>query len=194
MKQLQLPISKEEILNLKVGDGVLLNGTIYTGRDAIHKYLFKGGKLPEGCNINGGVLYHCGPVMLEQDGGYFCSAAGPTTSMREEPYQWKIIEEYNLRAVIGKGGMGERTVEACKKFGCIYLHAIGGAAQVYADCIKKVRNVYMLEQFGSPEAVWELEVQNFMATVTIDAHGNSLHRDVLQASSQKLAEILNKKS
>lgn len=188
MKNLSVPISEKDVRALKVGDAVAITGTIYTGRDAVHKYLFKDGKLP--FNINGGIIYHCGPVMLKENDGYRCNAAGPTTSIREEPYQWKIIEKYNIRAIIGKGGMAEKTVEACKKHGCVYLHAIGGAAQVYAENIKKVKNVYFLEEFGSPEAIWELQVENFFATVTIDAHGNSLHRDVLEKSSQKLAELI----
>lgn len=190
MKNLTIPLTDEVVRSLKVGDSVSLSGVIYTGRDAVHKYLYKGGKLPEGVSWQGGIIYHCGPVMMKTDSGYKCNAAGPTTSAREEPYQYKVIQESGLRAVIGKGGMGEKTVEACKKFGAVYLHAIGGAAQVYAETVKKVRNVYFLEEFGSPEAIWEIEVENFIATVTIDAHGNSLHRDVLKASSDKLSQIL----
>lgn len=185
MKQLQTPLSEEAIRSLHVGDAVSLSGVIYTGRDAVHQYLFKGGKLP--CDWRGGVLYHCGPVMLKEDGGYRCCAAGPTTSIREEPYQWKIIGDFGLRAVIGKGGMGEKTLQACREYGCVYLHAIGGAAQVYAEAIKKVSNVF-LEQFGSPEAIWELQVKDFFAIVTMDSHGNSLHRDIFDKSSAKLAE------
>lgn len=192
MKHLTVPLTEETVRSLKVGDPVSLSGIIYTGRDAVHKYLYKGGKLPEGVSWKGGVIYHCGPVMMKTDTGYKCNAAGPTTSIREEPYQHKIIAEYGLRAVIGKGGMGEKTVEACKKYGCVYLHAIGGAAQVYAETMKKVRNVYFLEEFGSPEAIWEVEVENFIATVTIDAHGNSLHRDILNSSTSKLTAILGK--
>jgi fumarate hydratase class I len=190
MKSLTIPISKEIVRSLKVGEAVSLNGRIYTGRDAVHKYLFKGGALPKECNWKDGVLYHCGPVMLKDGDGYRCTAAGPTTSSREEPYQWKIIADYGLSAVIGKGGMGEKMTKACQEYGCVYLHAIGGAAQVYAEAIKKVHNVYMLEQFGSPEAIWELEVENFVATVTIDANGNSLHRDIFEKSSKELSKYL----
>jgi fumarate hydratase class I len=188
MTNLTVPISEKSVRKLKVGDAVSLSGVIYTGRDAVHKYLFKGGELP--CDWKGGVLYHCGPVMLKEGGAYVCKAAGPTTSIREEPYQWKIIEKFGLRAVVGKGGMGEKTVKACQEHGCVYLHAIGGAAQVYAEAIKKVSNVFFQEEFGSPEAIWELHVENFFATVTIDPHGNSLHRDVLERSSKKLIELI----
>ena len=188
MKALSIPLSEESIRSLKVGDAVSLTGIIYTGRDAVHKYLFKGGDLPTECQWKGGVLYHCGPVMMKEGESYRCTAAGPTTSIREEPYQDKVIADFGLRAIIGKGGMGEKTVAACQKYGCVYLHAIGGAAQVYAEAVKKVRNVYLLEKFGSPEAIWELEVENFIATVTIDSHGASLHRDILAKSTAAFSE------
>jgi fumarate hydratase class I len=129
-------------------------------------------------------------MMKQPDGSYQCTAAGPTTSIREEPYQGQIIRDFGVRAVIGKGGMGDRTLAACREHGCVYLHAIGGAAQVLAECVKKVRNVYFAEEFGSPEAIWELEVVEFPAVVTIDSHGNSLHREVLASSQAALAERL----
>jgi len=190
MKNLTIPLSEETVRSLKVGDLVSLTGTIYTGRDAVHKYLHEGGTLPPEVHFKGGVLYHCGPViMTEADGSYRCAAAGPTTSTREEPYEYQVIRDFGLRAIIGKGGMGEKTTAACKEFGCVYLHAIGGAAQVYAEAVKKVTGVYFKEQFGSPEAIWEFQCEGFVATVTIDAHGNSLHRDIEQKSTAALAAI-----
>ena len=153
MTKLTFPFTEEKIRALKVGDEVLLSGVVFTGRDAVHKYLHEGGKLPAGVSLRDGIMYHCGPVMMPQaDGTYKCTAAGPTTSIREEPYQWQVIRDFGLRGVIGKGGMGAKTQAACKEYGCVYLHAIGGAAQVLADCVKKVRNVYFLKEFGSPEA------------------------------------------
>ncbi len=191
MTSLTFPFTEEKIRALKVGDDVLISGVVFTGRDAVHKYLHEGGKLPPGVSLRDGIIYHCGPVMMKQaDGSYQCTAAGPTTSIREEPYQGQIIRDFGVRGVIGKGGMGDRTLAACKEHGCVYLHAIGGAAQVLAECIKKVRNVYFLEEFGSPEAIWELEIENFPAVVTIDAHGNSLHKEVMAASSAELAKRL----
>jgi tartrate/fumarate subfamily iron-sulfur-dependent hydro-lyase beta chain len=191
MTSLTTPISEAAVRSLKVGDEVQISGIVFTGRDAVHKYLHEGGRLPPGVNLQGGIIYHCGPVMMKQpDGSYICTAAGPTTSIREEPYQGQIIRDFGVRGVIGKGGMGERTLAACRESGCVYLHAIGGAAQVLAECVRKVRGVYFLEEFGSPEAIWELEVENFPAVVTIDAHGNSLHREVLAASQAALAERL----
>ena len=191
MTKLSFPFSEEKIRALKVGDEVLISGVVFTGRDAVHKYLHEGGKLPAGVSLQDGIIYHCGPVMMPQaDGTFKCTAAGPTTSIREEPSQWQVIRDFGLRGVIGKGGMGAKTQAACKEFGCVYLHAIGGAAQVLADCVKRVRNVYFKEEFGSPEAIWELEVADFPAVVTIDAHGNSLHEEIFAKSQAALATRL----
>lgn len=188
MKVLQAPFTEEMMRSLRVGDEVAINGIVFTGRDAVHKYLHEGGALPEGVNLRDGIIYHCGPVVMQEpDGGWKVTAAGPTTSIREEPYQGQIIRDFGVRGVIGKGGMGERTLDACGKHGCVYLHAIGGAAQVLAECVKRVRNVYLKDEFGSPEAIWELEVENFPAVVTMDSHGGSLHRDVLRTSQEALA-------
>jgi fumarate hydratase class I len=191
MIELTTPVSEAAVRALKVGDEVTLRGTLFTGRDAVHKYLHEGGKLPEGVNLKEGILYHCGPVVIKDaDGNWKCVAAGPTTSIREEPYQWQVIRDFGLRGVIGKGGMGDKTLQACKQYGCAYLHAVGGAAQVLAECIKRVRNVYLMEKFGAPEAIWEFEVTGFPVIVTIDAQGNSLHKEVLAASQAELAKYL----
>jgi len=191
MGSLSFPFTEEKIRSLKVGDEVFITGTLYTGRDAVHKYLHEGGKLPTGVNLKDGILYHCGPVVIKDEQGQWkCVAAGPTTSIREEPYQWQVIRDFGLRGVIGKGGMGDKTLQACKEHGCVYLHAIGGAAQVLAQCIKRVRGVHMMEQFGAPEAIWEFEVENFPAVVTMDSHGGSLHKDVLAASQLELSKYL----
>ena len=191
MTKLTFPFSEEKIRALKVGDEVLISGVVFTGRDAVHKYLHEGGKLPPGVSLKDGIMYHCGPVMMPQpDGTFKCTAAGPTTSIREEPYQWQVIRDFGLRGVIGKGGMGAKTQAACKEYCCVYLHAIGGAAQVLAECVKKVRNVYFLKEFGSPEAIWELDVVDFPAVVTIDAHGNSLHEEIFAKSRAALAARL----
>jgi fumarate hydratase subunit beta len=191
MTALTTPISEEKIRDLKVGDEVLITGILFTGRDAVHKYLHEGGKLPAGVNLKDGILYHCGPVVIkDEQGNWKCVAAGPTTSIREEPYQWQVIRDFGLRGVIGKGGMGDKTLQACQEHGCVYLHGIGGAAQVLAQCIKRVRNVHMMEQFGAPEAIWEFEVENFPAVVTMDSHGGSLHKEVFAASQAELAKYV----
>jgi fumarate hydratase class I len=191
MIPLTTPFTEEKIRALKVGDEVAITGVLFTGRDAVHKYLHEGGRLPPGVDLRNGMLYHCGPVVLKDAcGEWKVVAAGPTTSIREEPYQGQIIRQFGIRGVIGKGGMGDRTLAACQEAGCVYLHAVGGAAQVLAECIRRVRNVYLMEEFGSPEAIWELEVEQFPAVVTMDAHGRSLHREVFAASQAELAKRL----
>ena len=191
MNLLTAPFTETSIRKLKVGDEVAITGVVFTGRDAVHKYLHEGGKLPAGVNLRDGILYHCGPVVMKDEQGMWrVTAAGPTTSIREEPYQAEIIKRFGIRGVIGKGGMGEKTLAACQEFGSVYLHAIGGAAQVLAECVKRVRAVYFMEEFGAPEAIWELEVENFPAVVTMDSHGNSLHREVLAASRAALEQRL----
>ena len=189
MIALTVPITEEKIRALKVGDEAALSGVVFTGRDAVHKYLHDGGTLPPEVNLRDGILYHCGPVVIKDEQGHWkVTAAGPTTSIREEPYQGDLIKRFGIRGVIGKGGMGEKTLAACRESGCVYLHAIGGAAQVLAECVKRVRGVYLMEQFGAPEAIWEFEVENFPAVVTMDACGNSLHREVFAASQAELAK------
>jgi tartrate/fumarate subfamily iron-sulfur-dependent hydro-lyase beta chain len=191
MIKLTIPFTEEKIRSLKVGDAVEISGIVFTGRDAVHKYLHDGGKLPPNVSLKDGLIYHCGPVVVKDEAGEWkVLAAGPTTSIREEPYQWEVIRDFGLRGVIGKGGMGDRTSAACKEHGCVYFHAIGGAAQVLAECVKKVRSVSFLKEFGSPEAIWEFEVENFPAVVTMDAHGNSLHKEVLASSQARLAAAL----
>ncbi len=193
MVSLTLPLTEQKTRSLKVGDPVQISGIIFTGRDAVHKYLHEGGELPPGVSVRGGIIYHCGPVVIrDSNGEWKVTAAGPTTSIREEPYQGDIIRKFGLRGVIGKGGMAERTLKACQDFGCVYFHAIGGAAQVLAECVKKVRNVYFSKEFGAPEAIWEFQVENFPAVVTMDANGHSLHREVQEQSRQVLDRELAK--
>nr|WP_090857975.1 fumarate hydratase [Litchfieldia salsa] len=183
---LQAPITEEQIRELKVGDVVRINGRMFTGRDAIHKYL---SDHDAPVDLDGQIIYHCGPVMLKDDEGkWHVKAAGPTTSIREEPYQGDIMKKFGIRAVIGKGGMGPKTLAALKEHGGVYLNAIGGAAQYYADCIKGVDGVDLM-QFGIPEAMWHLQVEGFTAVVTMDSHGNSLHEDVDKSSLEKLAQF-----
>lgn len=185
---LTTPVAEAAVRALNVGDTVAITGTLYTGRDAVHKHLARGGSLPPGVDLRGAILYHCGPVVIRDEAGRWkVIAAGPTTSAREEPYQGDILRKFGVRGVIGKGGMGAKTLAACRETGAVYLHAVGGAAQVLAEHIQAVRNVYFLEEFGSPEAIWELEVEQFPAVVTMDAHGRSLHDQVFEASRAALA-------
>jgi fumarate hydratase subunit beta len=204
MRKLTVPISEEAIRELTVGEPVSLNGIISTGRDAAHKYIIDnfvktGGNPPEAERdlyaklqdiLKEGVIYHCGPVVQQHNGTWSFVAAGPTTSIREEPYQADVIEHFTLRAVIGKGGMGPKTLQACQDIGAVYLHAIGGAASLIAQSVKEVITVYKKEEFGVPEAFWIIRVQDFPAVVTMDSHGNSLHAQVKEQSAAKLADLI----
>jgi len=184
--RLEAPLSEETVRALKVGDVVLINGPMVTGRDAAHHYL---GLHDSPYDLRGAILYHCGPVMLKEGNTWRTNAAGPTTSIREEPYEADIIKRFGLRAVMGKGGMGKKTLAALKEFGAVYLHAIGGAAQFYARCLPKVHAVYLLEELGVPEAMWVYEAKDFAAIVTMDAHGNSLHEEVSAATGAELEKV-----
>jgi fumarate hydratase subunit beta len=188
MKKLNYPFSHDAVRELKVGDMVLITGKLYTGRDAVNKRLHDGEKPP--VDLTNQIIYHCGPVILQdKDGTYHVTAAGPTTSIREEPYQADVMKEYGIVGVIGKGGMGPKTLAGCKEYGCVYFHAIGGAAQVLAEKIDSVDSVHWLD-LGSPEAIWELSVTEFPVVVTMDAHGNSLHAKIEAESTEALKRLL----
>ena len=202
MPKLTTPISDEEIRALRVGDTVFLNGIIVTGRDAAHKFMIENFiRKPASAEeadlyanlqelLNGGVIYHCGPVVKKHDDGtYSFVAAGPTTSIREEVYQPDVIAHFNLKGVIGKGGMGPNTLAACGEQPAVYFHAIGGAATLIAQSVKEVVGVYKLD-FGVPEAMWVIRVEEFPVVVTMDSHGGSLHDQVKASSAEKLDALL----
>jgi fumarate hydratase subunit beta len=191
MAELRLPLDERTVRDLKVGAGVELTGRMITGRDAAHKWLLDGYREEVAPFLEGTVIYHCGPVVRKrEDGRYEFVAAGPTTSIREEPYQAAVIERYGLRGVIGKGGMGPKTLAGLEQSGALYLHAVGGAAQVLAQAVKRVERVFMLEEFGVPEALWVIEVEKFPVMVTMDAHGGSLHTTVEDESKKQLARLI----
>ena len=191
MAELKLPVNEESVRKLKVGDFVELTGRMITGRDSAHTWLIKDHREDVAPYLKGTVIYHCGPVVAEnEDGSYDFVAAGPTTSIREEPYQADVIGRYGLRGVIGKGGMGPKTLAGLAEHGAVYLHAVGGAAQVLARAIPRVEKVFMLSEFGVPEALWVIEVERFPVMVTMDSHGNSLHDEVEERSKAKLRELL----
>jgi len=191
MTGIKLPVSPEEIRALKAGDEVSISGVMVTARDAAHKYLVE----TEGEDVrqvlDGSMIYHCGPVVRkDEDGKYSFVAAGPTTSIREEPYEAAVIEKYNVRGVIGKGGMGADTLAACGEFGSVYLSALGGLATTLARSVVEVLDVKKLEEFGVPEAFWVIRVENFPAIVTMDSHGRSLHDEIADLSRVNYEELL----
>ncbi|MFA4044189.1 MAG: hypothetical protein HZRFUVUK_000975 [Candidatus Fervidibacterota bacterium] len=183
VKELSTPLSEADVKGLRVGDVVKVSGEIFTGRDRVHMHLSRS---DPPVDMRGGIIYHCGPLAVKEGDEWKILAAGPTTSIRHEPYQACVIKRHGLRAVIGKGGMGERTKRALSEHGAVYLHAIGGAAKLYADCVEAVEGVWWLEEFGTVEAMWKLRVKDFIAVVTMDAHGNSLHENVKAHSYERL--------
>ena len=187
-KKLTLPLSEDAVRELRCGDFVLLNGPLFTARDAAHQRLAQG-LLPD-CDLSGAVLYHCGPVTVLTESGWRVTAAGPTTSTREEPFMATVIEALGLRGIIGKGGMGNATLQACQQHGCVYFHAVGGAAQLLADCVTRVVDVFWLDELGPPEAVWQFEVKDFPVVVTMDSAGNSLHAEVAEKSGKRLRDLV----
>jgi tartrate/fumarate subfamily iron-sulfur-dependent hydro-lyase beta chain len=206
MQQIKLPFTDEIVRSLKMGDPVALSGVMITGRDTVHKWMsdtfIKKTRPPQGDDLEvyeaikplllGGVIYHCGPVVAGLDTRqYRFVAAGPTTSIREEPYQGDVMRHFKVMGVIGKGGMGTKTLKACQEVPGLYLHAIGGAASWIAKTVRRVLGVYKYE-FGVPEAMWVIEVQDFPVVVTMDAHGNSLHAEVEQKSRAVLDKLLAK--
>jgi tartrate/fumarate subfamily iron-sulfur-dependent hydro-lyase beta chain len=192
--ELILPLSVSDVRGLKAGDVVSLSGRIVTGRDRVHKYLAEKRPPKEEIpfDLSGAVLYHCGPVMQRVGDGYRAVSAGPTTSMRVEMYEAQIIREYQLRGIMGKGGMGEETRRALKENDCVYLHTVGGAAVYLAERIRKVPGVWKLEEFGQTEAMWLFEVEGFPAIVTMDCMGNDIHGKIEEASFREFSALIGK--
>jgi fumarate hydratase subunit beta len=204
MRKLSIPLDAEVIRSLHMGDPVLLTGVMLTGRDTVHKWMvdtfINRTREPQGDDLqvyeaikpllDGGVIYHCGPVVAGLDtGDYRFVAAGPTTSTREEPYQGDVMRHFNIQGVIGKGGMGPKTLAACQEVPGVYFHAVGGAATLIAETVKEVSGVYKLD-FGVPEAIWVISVVDFPAVVTMDAHGSSLHAEIESKSKAILSELI----
>ncbi len=206
MRSITTPISDDLVRELKVGEPVLLSGIMVTGRDAAHKWLIetfiKKTREPKDGDLqvyedlkrllDGSIIYHCGPVVSGLDTKeYKFLAAGPTTSIREEPYQADVMKHFNVKGVIGKGGMGAKTLKGCQEGPFVYFHAIGGAASYIAQSVQKVLGVYKME-FGVPEAMWVIEVKDFPVVVTMDSHGGSQHAVIDEASRQVLDDLLAK--
>lgn len=189
MISLQSPFDEATIRALRAGDLVSLSGRIFTGRDRLHKHLAETGDSP--VDLRNGALFHCGPVVQQTSrGDWTILAAGPTTSIREEPYMADVIAQQGVRVIIGKGGMGEKTLAACQTHGCVYLQAVGGAAAVIARCIQSVDAVHFLNEFGATEALWSLTVRDLPLVVGMDTQGRSLFADVAQRARQRLQKLL----
>ncbi len=192
MAELKLPTTEEAVRALTVGTHLTLTGRMITGRDAAHKWLLEEYREEVAPWLEDTVIYHCGPVVKQHDDGHWeFVAAGPTTSIREEPVQSDVLERYKLRGVIGKGGMGAKTLAGLARTGGVYLHAIGGAAQVLARAVERVERVFQLEELGVPEALWVVHVKEFPVVVTMDSHGGSLHDQVEKVAEARFAELVS---
>lgn len=187
MTRLEYPFSEEAVRSLKAGDAVSITGLVFTGRDKLHKHFADGGRID--VDFTDGALYHCGPVVIKRDGEWKVVAAGPTTSVRENPYEPKFIAKRGVRIIIGKGGMDKATLEAMRKYGCVYVQAVGGAAALSAACVKRVSAVDFLDEFGAAEACWHFEVEDFPGIVAMDAHGTSLFEKVFRDSAERFSSL-----
>ena len=188
MTTLTYPFREADVRALRAGETVSVNGTIWTGRDRCHTHFADGGHLP--VDFRDGALYQCGPVVVQDGGAWKVVAGGPTTSVRENAYEPDFIATTGVRLIIGKGGMDDKTLEACRKHGAVYLQAVGGAAAVTAHAIERVANVYFLDEFGAAEACWEFEVRDFRCVVAMDSHGVSLFARVAAESRRRLDELV----
>ena len=182
---LSTPIPKEEVLKLDTGDVVYISGIVYTARDMAHlrlqKLLRDKKSLPE--DFNGGVIFHAGPVVKKEDGTWKIWVIGPTTSVRMEPFA-DIVGELGVRAIVGKGGMGEGTIQSLAKYGSVYLLAAPGCGVVHSGAVKKVLDVHWLEELGVPEAIWVLEVNKWGPLVVgMDSHGGSIFKDIAEKAT-----------
>jgi fumarate hydratase class I len=191
MREIKLPVSEQTIRELRVGEVIEVTGVMMTARDAAHKYMVEQPATEVADVLRGGMIYHCGPVVKKHpDSSWSFVAAGPTTSIREEPYQATVMKKYTVRGVIGKGGMEKKTLDACRELGAVYLSAVGGLATILARSVKRVLAVHKLEEFGVPEAMWVIECERFPAVVTMDSHGRSIHDEVLAASQREYERLV----
>lgn len=188
MKSLRYPFCEKAVRELEAGDAVSISGLIHTGRDRFHKFFADGGRAP--VDFRDGALYHCGPVCVKENGIWRVVSAGPTTSVRENPYEPAFIASSGVRVIIGKGGMDAATHEAMRRHGCVYVQAVGGAGALYAAAVRRVAGVDFLDEFGAAEACWHFEVEDFRGVVAMDAHGRSLFADVADASSRRFAALV----
>lgn len=188
-QRFQIPAEEIAVRELRAGQRLLLSGTLITARDHAHRWLAEKGPDELSPLLAGGALYHCGPIMRKRGDVWTCKAAGPTSSLRQEPYMAELIREYGIRCIIGKGGMGPETAEALQEYGAVYCSAVGGAAVLYANAVESVKNVFQLERFGMPEALWLMKVRDFPVMVSMDTHGNSLYRDIEKLSGEKLKRM-----
>ena len=173
MKKFTLPLRDDDIRGLKAGEIIYLAGTLVTGRDEVHHRIVENGETPP-VDLKGMAIYHAGPIVREAKGEYEIVSIGPTSSIRMEKWAADFIEKTGVKVMIGKGGMGEKTAAACKKYGAIHCVYPGGCAVLGASQIEKIENVYWYE-LGMAECIWVMKTNEFgPLIVSIDTEGNNL--------------------
>ncbi|MBC7093951.1 fumarate hydratase C-terminal domain-containing protein [Candidatus Bipolaricaulota bacterium] len=184
---LTTPIAEKDARALKAGDVIYVSGTMFTARDEAHRLMLeRGAPFP----VEGLALFHCGPVVRKVDGGWEVVAAGPTTSARMELFEADFLGKFRTRVIVGKGGMGDKTLAALGEVGAVYTHFTGGAGALAAQAVRRVTGVYWLEELGIPEAIWVLEVDRFgPLVVAMDAHGRSLYKDLAAVVEKNMEKI-----
>jgi len=191
-KFLHTPLTEEDIRALHVGDTVHISGRMFTARDEAHRLMLERRENDEEIPFDPSkmALFHCGPVVKKEDAGWRVISAGPTTSIRMELFEDRFLTAFGTKMVIGKGGMGDKTLAALRKAGAVYAHYPGGVGALAAQAITRVANVYWLDEIGIPEAVWILDIELFgPLTITMDSHGKSLYRDLEESIKKNLERI-----
>lgn len=191
-KFLHTPLTEEDIRALHVGDTVHISGRMFTARDEAHRLMLERRENDEEIPFDPSkmALFHCGPVVKKEDAGWRVISAGPTTSIRMELFEDRFLTAFGTKMVIGKGGMGDKTLAALRKAGAVYAHYPGGVGALAAQAITRVTNVYWLDEIGIPEAVWILDIELFgPLTITMDSHGKSLYRDLEESIKKNLERI-----
>ncbi len=190
MKTLETPIDPEAVKRLRVGDAFYITGIIFTARDAAHEKLLGLDDSEVPFDPSKYAMFHCGPAIHKVDGEWQVVSAGPTTSIRMEIFEDEFIERFGTKIIIGKGGMGDRTLKALQKHGAVYAQYTGGAGALMANAIEQVEDVYSLDELGIPEAFWMFRVNEagpFL--VTMDSAGNSIHADVAARVQKNLEQL-----
>jgi fumarate hydratase subunit beta len=189
---LRTPIAAEDAARLRIGDVIYVSGLVVTARDLAHKrlveYLRRGERPP--VDLNGGVVYHAGPVVRRAGDGWEVVSAGPTTSARMEPFEAEVIRKLGVKLVVGKGGMGRRTAKALRECGAAYAVFTGGAGVLAAAAVRRVVSVHWLD-LGIADAMWVLDVESFgPLTVVIDSTGSNYLEEVRERAARKVPRVL----